>query len=84
MRVGQLQSILNEYRPSMKLIVTVEQQRLLQTTVVEMLIKLAAQPREALLTFYDRSDCIIRERGEATDGVAGAPPYREWLEIDLR
>ena len=83
MRVGQLQSILNEYRPSMKLIVTVEQQRLLQTTVVEMLIKLAAQPREALLTFYDRSDCIIRERRNHA-GVAGAPPYREWLEIDLR
>jgi hypothetical protein len=84
MRVGQLQSILNEYRPSMKLIVIVEQQRLLQTTVVEMLIKLVDQPREALLTFYGRSDCIIRERGEATDDVAGAPPYREWLEIDLR
>lgn len=84
MNVEQLKSILSEYRSSMRLVIVVERQTLLETTMVEMLLKLMPQPPTALLTFYGRSDCIIRERGEPTDDVAGAPPYREWLEIDLR
>jgi hypothetical protein len=68
----------------MRIVVTVEQQRLLETTVVEMTLKLMTQPPKAIVTFYDRRECIIRERGEETNDVAGAPPYREWLEIDLR
>ena len=82
MIVDQLNRILSEYRPSMRLVVTVEQQRLLETTVVEMMLKLTAQPPKALVTFYDRSDCIIRERNGVFDH--GGAPYREWLEIDLR
>lgn len=80
----QLQSILREYRPSMKLVVMVEKKSVLETSVAEMLIRLIAQPRDASLTFCGRPDCIIRERGEDTDDVPGAAPYREWLEMDMR
>jgi hypothetical protein len=84
MNVDQLRSILNEYRPSMRLDVLVDRKAKLGTTVAELMAKLIDQPPNALLTFYGLSDCIIRERGEFTDDVAGAPPYREWLEIDMR
>jgi hypothetical protein len=84
MNVEQLESILNEYPPSMRLDVMVERKAMLGTTVVELLLKLMEQPPDASVTFYGLSDCIIRERGEFTDDVAGAPPYREWLELDMR
>ena len=42
------------------------------------------QSPDASVSFFGRSECIIRERGEFTDDVAGAPPYRQWLEIDMR
>ena len=84
MNVDQLRSILGEYPPSMRLIIVVEQQTMWEMTVVEILLELMAKPEHELLAFCGRDNCIIRERGEFTDDVAGAPPYRKWLEIDLR
>lgn len=81
MNVEQLKSILGEYAPSMRLAVVVEQQELLSTTVVEMLLKLMAQPQDASLTFFGRSDVIIRERVEEMS-LEGR--QKKWLEIDLR
>jgi hypothetical protein len=81
MNVEQLKSILGEYAPSMRLVVVIEQQRLLKTTVVEMLLKLMTQPPAALLTFYGRSNVIIRERVEE---ISLEGRQKKWLEIDLR
>lgn len=80
----QLRSILAEYPLSLRLDVIVERERALETTVAEMICKLMDKPPGGLLTFCGRSECIIRERGERTDDVAGAAPYRKWLEMDMR
>lgn len=75
-----LQSILREYPMSMRLDVLVEKKTALETTVVEMLIKLAQEPPKALLTFCGLSNCILRERSINAD----RPTHREWLEMDMR
>jgi hypothetical protein len=46
-----------------------------------LIIKLMPEPSSALLTFCGRSDVIIRERGQNT---CIAPPYKPWLEMDMR
>jgi hypothetical protein len=84
MNVEHLQRILTEYRPSMRLVVTVAQEKMMETTVAEMITILMPQPRDECFSFFGLSECIIRERGEPTEDVAGAPPYREWLELDMR
>jgi hypothetical protein len=57
-------------------------------TVIEMIIKLLEQETpegpDPVLSIFDCSDCIVRERGEAIDDVAGAAPWRDWIELDLR
>jgi hypothetical protein len=83
MNVEQLKSILPEYPMSMRLVVTVEKQCMVETTVVEMLLKLIEQPPKALVTFYGRSEIIIREHVE--EPLLGEKSIRkEWLEFDLR
>ena len=84
MQCEHLKSILGEYPMSRPLNVVVGRDVLLKTTVVEMLIRLAEQPPEGLLTFCGRTDIILRERMEPTEDVAGAPPIRHWLEMSLR
>lgn len=84
MIVEQLLVILKEYPPSLRLDVIVEGQIIRRTTVIEMCIKLMSQRPSALLIFYACPNCIVRERGERTEDVAGAPPYRQWLELDMR
>jgi hypothetical protein len=56
----------------------------MESTVFETMCKLMKEPAEASVFIFGRGDCILRERGEMTDDVAGAPPYREWLEMDMR
>ena len=81
MIVEQLKRILAEYPMSMRLVMTIEQQRLLETTVVELLTKLIGQSPTALVTYYDRRECIIREH---VGHDAENRPNAGWLEIDLR
>lgn len=84
MNVEQLTSILKEYPMSRKLLVVIDGQTMRETSVAEAVCDLIqAQPSE-LLTFFGRNNCIIRERGDFTNDVAGAAPYKQWLEIDLR
>ena len=78
----QLRSILSEYRPSMRLVVTVDRKALLETTVCEIMLKLTMPPPSDWVNFYGRDSCVIRERNGVFDH--GGPPFREWLEIDLR
>jgi len=82
MNAEQLRKILNEYPPSRKLVIIVDGARVLETTVLEVLLKLMEKSQPALLTFFGRESCIIRERigGERPN----APYINEWLEIDLR
>lgn len=83
MNIEQLGSILAEYPMSMRLVVTVEKQQLLETTVVEMTIKLMKEPPETWVAFFGRRDCIIREHVE--EPLLGEKSIRkEWLEFDLR
>jgi hypothetical protein len=84
MNVEQLKSILDEYPMSMRLTVTVRQQELLATTVVELLSKLMTQLPGASLTFFGRNDCIIRERVDPHNNAHGTLIVKRWLELDLR
>jgi hypothetical protein len=79
-----LSLILNEYRPSMRLDIIVEREKVMETTVLDLMCKLISEPPSSSVHFCGRGDCILRERGEATDDVAGAAPYRTWLEMDMR
>lgn len=80
MNNDQLQSILREYPMSLRLDVIVAGEKMLETTVVEMLVKLMEQPQSALVTFCGRSSAIVRERGFNS----GLPPYKPWIEMDMR
>ena len=83
MNVEQLRIILAEYPMSMRLVVTVEKRPLLETTVVEMTIKLMKEPLETWVAFFGRRDCIIRER--VKEPLVGEKARREeWLEMDMR
>lgn len=85
MNVAQLISILSEYPPSRRLVVTVDQQRVLETTVFELILKLMPTQPRALVTFYGRNECVIREHGEAPlSDPARGPEFSRWLEIDMR
>ncbi len=84
MNVGQLQSILAEYPPSMRLTVVVERQHLLETTVIEILCKLMEQPQNGLLTFFGRNAVILRERNDALNNPMGTLIIKKWLEMDMR
>ena len=84
MNVEHLHRILSEYRPDMKLTILVNGATLMEADVSAVITTLMSQPPDASVSFFERSECIIRERGEFTDDVAGAPPYRQWLEIDMR
>ena len=89
MNVDQLHKILTEYPMSMKLKVVVDGALAEETTVVQTIIKLQYEQFKArpgdrtdlLLNYFGRSNCIVRERGDFTDDVAG---YKRWLELDLR
>jgi hypothetical protein len=79
----QLKTILAEYPMSMRLVVTVEKQEVLATTVIEMLLKLIPLSPDALLNFCGRDICIIREHVE--EPLLGEKALRkEWLEMDMR
>lgn len=80
MNNDQLQTILRQYPMSLRLDIIVEGERMLETTVVELLLKLMEQPQSALVTFCGRSCVIVRERGFNS----GLPPYKPWLEMDMR
>ena len=83
MNIAQLKSILAEYPMSMRLVVTVERQHLLETTVIEMLLRLIEEPPSDWVALYGYRDCIIRERVE--EPLLGEKSIRkEWLEIDMR
>ena len=83
MNVEQLRIILAEYPMSMRLVVTVEKRPLLETTVVEMTIKLMKEPLETWVAFFGRRDCIIREC--VKEPLVGEKARREeWLEMDMR
>ena len=83
MNVKQLKSILMEYPMSMRLIVTVKRRTFMETTVVEMVLKLMAEPPNASGAFCELNDCIIRERVD--EPLLGEKSIRkEWLEIDMR
>lgn len=84
MQVEQLKLILQEYPMSRPLKIVVEKKVMLETTVVQLLTKLIDIPPNGWLAFCGRHDVIIRERGDFTDDVAGAPPWKCWLEMDMR
>lgn len=84
MNVEQLTSILQEYPMSMRLVVTTQRQPMLETTVVEMLIKLTPEPQSALVSFCGRDQCIIRERNDSANNFAGTLIIKKWLEMDMR
>jgi hypothetical protein len=94
MDVEQLLSILHEYPGSRMLKVIVDRREVQSMTVIEMLLKLTHETTYAdiksrpgdrykvklILTYFDRSDCIVRERREERPDQ---PPL-EWVELDLR
>jgi hypothetical protein len=88
MRKDQLVAILNEYPLSMRLIVTVERQEMLATTVIEMIQKLKPEPEpgrsDVLLTIFGLNDCIVRERTDAFNNASGTLMIKRWLEMDMR
>lgn len=92
MHITQLKDILREYPESRLLRVVADRDLIRETTVGLMLLDLIyaqikARPGdrdELLLTYFGRSNLIVRERGEWTDDVAGAASWREWVELDLR
>lgn len=85
MNAGQLKDILLEYPGSRKLKVIVQKEVVMEMTVIELIIKLLeCEKIEALFTFFGFDNCIVRERGEMINDVAGAAPWRDWIELDLR
>jgi hypothetical protein len=76
MNVEQMRAILAEYPPSMRLVVVADAKVVMQTTIVEMSIRLISEPPDASLCIYGRSDCILRERDEGY--------FNKWLEMDMR
>jgi hypothetical protein len=62
----------------------------LETTVIEMLLKLIPQPPNALLNFCGRDICILREHVEEIASVnldahtLIGPEFNKWLEMDMR
>lgn len=92
MHIQQLKDILREYPQGRLLRIVAERVLLREITVAEMVLDLTyaqikARPgdRDALLFMYfGRENLIVRERGEWTDDVAGAAPWRDWVELDLR
>lgn len=74
----QLKSILMEYPPSMRLVVTIDRQPAMKMSVAEMVIKLWDLKLDFTVLGYNY--CIIRER------VSKDPskPESDWLEMDLR
>lgn len=84
MNVGQLQNILFEYPPSLRLVVKTGQLPPMETTVAAILSRLMSLPPTELLTFFGRSDMLLRERIDSSGGDAIIPPGRTWLEMDMR
>ncbi len=86
MKVDQLKRILLEYPMSLRLSIVVERCNALETTVVEMILKLGDLPQDALLTFCGLSSCILRERVEEPKlNPSGTLILgKRWLEMDMR
>lgn len=53
-------------------------------TVAEMTCNLMTLPPENKVEVFGLDTFIIRVKGEMTDDVAGAAPWREWIELDAR
>lgn len=83
MNVEQLQSILSEYPPSLRLVIRSEP-HVLETTVAAILSLLMSLQPTAWLHFCGRSEVILRERIDSSGGDAIIPPGRTWLEMDMR
>lgn len=93
MNVKQLREILDEYPPSMKLKVIVPPnskehwdvggEAMLETTVIETIIKLMEHP-DPTMTIFGCYDCIVRERVEMNGRDTLFPANKMWLELDLR
>lgn len=84
MNVEQLKLILQEYPMSRPVKIVVEKKVMLETTVVQLLMKLIDVPPNGWLAFCGRHDVILRERIDSSGGDAIIPPGRTWLEMDMR
>lgn len=80
MRNEHLQSILLEYRPSMRIDILVGRKKRQETTVLEVVTRLMKEPPQSSVTILGRTDLILRERTINAD----RPTHGEWLEMDLR
>lgn len=76
MDTERLREILLEYRPSMRIVVAVDRAKMLETTVLELYLKLGEKPVFSILGY---NSCIIREHLPTPD-----KPASDWLEIDVR
>jgi hypothetical protein len=84
MNVAQLNSILMEYRPSMRVNIIVDHEPKHKTTVAELICVLMKGPSRKKIDFFGKSDCIIRERLDEKSLEQYGPELAQWLEIDMR
>ncbi len=86
MRTKDLLAILQEYRPSMRLkILDDGAETGMEMAIATLVSTLLRYPADENVYFYGKGQCvIIRERGEEASPHEGDPPYRGWLEIDVR
>lgn len=98
MTSDELEKLLLEYRPSAKLYVTVDGRKLMDTTVLELILKLRESlPRKeeastSNLFLFGKQPTILRERrGDVSLGLSAqvemkfnAPYSDEWLELECR
>lgn len=86
MKSIDLKNILLQYPPSRLLKVFANGEHRFDMTIAEMCCNLMSDHigKENDVALFGYHTFIIRERGEATDDVPGAAPWRDWIELDAR
>lgn len=84
MNVGQLRKILVQYPMDCRVVLTVEKQTRLETTIRDLLFRFLAEDDREMMTVFGFPDLIIRERVDSRGGEAIIPQSKMWLEMDLR
>lgn len=84
MVVKDMLEVLEEFSPSMRLIMKAKGHATLETTVAETMCMLLRRPSDDPLTMFGLDSFLIREHVEDLDAPPGACPIKVWLEIDAR
>lgn len=83
MNVADILEALREFPPSMRLIVrSPPPQVQVETTVIELTIRLAQEPPDVSMNYFGRSSFILREHQPKP--TPNAPPQLAWLTMDWR